>query len=59
VALTKAITDAGYTLVAIRRTDEPLDAIKQRVFNRKTLPPVDASKHKHDVDGMPGMQPHG
>jgi len=58
-ALTKAITGAGYKLVAIRRTDEPLDAIRQRISNQKALPPVDASKHKHDVGGMPGMQSHG
>jgi mercuric ion binding protein len=31
--LRKAITDAGYTIVAIRRTDQPLDAIRQRVKN--------------------------
>ena len=30
-ALRKAITDAGFTLVAIRRTDETLDAIRQRI----------------------------
>ena len=29
--LRKAITDAGYTVVEIRRTDESLDAIRQRV----------------------------
>ncbi|MFC3816598.1 heavy-metal-associated domain-containing protein [Lysobacter sp. GCM10012299] len=29
--LRKAITDAGYTVVAIRRTEESLDAIRQRV----------------------------
>lgn len=29
--LKQAITDAGYTLVAIRRTDQSLDAIRQRV----------------------------
>ena len=29
-ALRKAITDAGYTVVAIRRTDESLDAIRHR-----------------------------
>ena len=29
--LKKAIKDAGYTLVAIRRTDTPLKAIRQRV----------------------------
>ena len=31
--LRKAITDAGYTIVAIRRTDQPLDAIRRRVKN--------------------------
>ena len=30
-ALRKAITDAGFTVVAIRRADEPLDAVRQRV----------------------------
>jgi copper chaperone CopZ len=58
-ALGKAITDAGYKLVAIRRTDEALDAIKQRVSNQKLLPPVGPAKHKHDMDDMPGMQSHG
>ncbi len=29
--LRKAITDAGYTIVAIRRTDASLDAIRKRV----------------------------
>jgi mercuric ion binding protein len=29
--LRKAITDSGYTIVAIRRTDEPVDAIRLRV----------------------------
>lgn len=29
-ALRKAITNAGYSVVAIRRTDESLDAIRQR-----------------------------
>lgn len=29
--LRKAITDSGYTIVAIRRTDESLDAIRHRV----------------------------
>jgi len=29
--LRKAITDAGYTIVAINRTDESLDAIRSRV----------------------------
>ena len=30
-ALKKAITDSGYTIVAIRRSEESLDAIRQRV----------------------------
>lgn len=29
--LRKAITDSGYTIVAIRRTDESVDAIRRRV----------------------------
>lgn len=29
--LRKAIADSGYTIVAIRRTDEPVDAIRRRV----------------------------
>lgn len=29
--LRKAITDSGYAIVAIRRTDESLDAIRRRV----------------------------
>lgn len=29
--LRRAIKDAGYTLVAIRRTDTPVDAIRRRV----------------------------
>jgi copper chaperone CopZ len=31
VALRKAMTDAGYTVVNIRRSDETLDAIRHRV----------------------------
>jgi mercuric ion binding protein len=58
-ALTKAITDAGYKLVAIHRTDETLDAIRTRVSNRKALPPVDPSKHTHDMKSMEGMDEHG
>lgn len=55
-ALTKAITDAGYKLVAIRRTDEPLDAIRARVSRQKALSAVDPAKHKHDMKGMEGME---
>ena len=37
--LRKAITDAGYTVVAINRTEESLDAIRSR---------VSAKAHAHD-----------
>jgi len=53
-ALTKAITDAGYKLVAIRRTDETLDAIRSRVSQQKAMPAVDPSKHKHTMGDMGG-----
>ena len=33
--LKKAIKDAGYTLVAIRRTDTPVDAIRRRVSSHE------------------------
>ncbi len=36
--LRKAITDAGFTLVAVRRTDESLDAIRQRVAAKAKAP---------------------
>jgi mercuric ion binding protein len=60
-ALRKAITDAGYKVVAIRRTDEPLAAIKARVGKQKALPEV---KHDHDAGhegmaDMPGMKQGG
>ena len=56
--LRKAITNAGYKLVAIRRTDEPLAAIKARVGKQKALPAV---KHDHAAghDDMPGMKHDG
>jgi mercuric ion binding protein len=63
-ALTRAITGAGYKLMAIRRTDEPLAAIKARVTKQQALPLADPAKHKHDMDGMqpagdmPGVPPH-
>ena len=53
-ALQKAITDAGYKLVTIHRTDEPLDAIRSRVAGQKTLPPVDPKQHRHHMPGMAG-----
>jgi mercuric ion binding protein len=58
-ALTTAITNAGYKLVAIRRTDETLDALRERVSHQKALPPVDPAKHTHDTKDMPGMGAHG
>lgn len=57
-ALTKALTDAGYKVVAIRRTDETLDAVRNRVLHQQALPPVDPSKHKHDMKGMEGSGGH-
>lgn len=53
-SLTKAITDAGYKLIAIHRTDETLDAVRLRVLQQKALPPVDPSKHKHAMGSMGG-----
>jgi mercuric ion binding protein len=58
--LRKAITDAGYKLVAIRRTDESLAEVKARVGKQKALPEV---KHAHPAGhegmaDMPGMK-HG
>jgi len=55
-ALTKAITDSGYKLVTIRRTDESLDAIRTRVAKEKALPAVDPAKHKHNMPGMDGHE---
>ena len=42
-SLTKAITDSGFAVVAIRRTDTPLEAIRSRVSGS----PVDAGKKKN------------
>ncbi len=57
-ALTKAITDAGYKLVAIRRTDEPLNAVRARAKQQKALPAVDPAKHNHQATTMEGMHDH-
>ena len=58
-ALKKAITDAGYKLVTIRRTDESITAIRARVSKEKGLPKADAAKHRHDdMKDMPGMGTH-
>ena len=59
--LRKAITDAGYKLVAIRRTDESLAAIRARVSKEKAQPKADPAKHRHDMKDMkdmPGMGAH-
>jgi mercuric ion binding protein len=57
-ALKKAITDAGYKLVTIRRTDEPIAAIRARISHKKALPKADPAKHHHDMKDMPGMGTH-
>jgi len=46
--LRKAITDAGYKLVAVRRTEASLADIKARVAQQKALP---VAKHKHEGMG--------
>lgn len=56
-ALKKAITDAGFALVEIRRTEESISAIRERVSKEKALPKVDPAKHHHGKD-MPGMGMH-
>ena len=53
-ALGKAITDAGYKLVAIHRTDESLDAVRARVKQQKALPAVEPARHTHDMKDMEG-----
>jgi copper chaperone CopZ len=58
VALEKAITDAGYKLVKIRRTDESITTIRARVSKEKALPKADPGKHSHDMKDMPGMGAH-
>jgi mercuric ion binding protein len=50
-ALRKAIVDAGYKLVAVRRTDSSLEDIKARVSKQKALP---SEQHEHK-DGMQDM----
>ena len=57
-ALKKAITDAGYALVRVRRTDESIAAIRERVSKEKALPKADPKKHSHGMKDMPGMGMH-
>jgi mercuric ion binding protein len=51
--LRKAITDAGYKLVAVHRTENSLADIKTRIAKQKALP---AQPHKDEgkMDGMHG-----
>lgn len=57
-ALKKAITDAGYALVQIRRTDDSIAAIRARVSKEKALPQADPKKHSHGMKDTPGMGMH-
>lgn len=57
-ALKKAITDSGYALVKIRRTDETIATIRERVSKEKALPKADPKKHSHGMKEMPGMGMH-
>ena len=54
-ALNKAITDAGYKLVAVHRTDNSLDDIRARVGKQPALPLV--PHHAGDMGGM--AEKHG
>jgi copper chaperone CopZ len=58
-ALAKAITDSGYKLVKVRRSDDSIDAIKARVTRTRALPAAKDPKHRHDMQGMEGMGGHG
>jgi hypothetical protein len=51
--LRKAITDAGYKLVAVQRTDNSIAEIKARVAKQKAAP---VESHKHEA--MEGMDMH-
>ena len=52
-ALRKAITDAGYKLVAVRRTDASIAELKARVAKQK---PVPGATHEHKaMEGMGDM----
>jgi mercuric ion binding protein len=57
-ALRKAITDAGYKLVAVRRTEASLADIKARVAGQKGQPlPKDTHDHSGKKD-MKDMEHH-
>lgn len=54
--LRKAITDAGYALVEVNRSEDSLAAIRARVAKEKALPLPKNDHHHHDaMDKMPGM----
>ena len=53
--LRKAITNAGYKLVAVHRTDNSLAQVKARVAKQKGQP---LPKDSHDHDKMKGMEGH-
>jgi mercuric ion binding protein len=54
-SLQKAITDAGYKLVAVHRTENSLEDIRARISKQKALP---AEQHQHE-EGMQGMEMGG
>ena len=56
--LAKAITDAGYKLIAIRRTDATLDQIRARVAGQKALPAAQGHAHAHGMEAMDGKSGH-
>ena len=56
-ALRKAITDAGYKLVAVRRTEDSLSAIKARLGKPK--PAKAGGAHDHGKDGHAHDGDHG
>ena len=56
--LAKAITDAGYKLIAIRRTDATLDQIRARVAGQKALPAAQGHAHAQGIEAMDGKSGH-
>ena len=56
--LAKAITDAGYKLIAIRRTDATLDQIRARVAGQKALPAAQGHAHAQGMEAMDGKSGH-
>ena len=56
--LAKAITDAGYKLIAIRRTDATLDQIRARVAGQKELPAAQGHAHAQGMEAMDGKSGH-